>query len=126
VLLLGHVEGLVEAVVLDDGSVLALDRIGRDVQDDPAEHRDEAAVGVPAEALIAADGDEALEGRLVEAEVEDRVHHARHRELGAGADRDEERVLRIAEALARLLLDDLDGREDVVPEAGRKLLPALK
>ena len=126
VLLLGGVERLVEAVVGDFRAVLALDDVRRDVHDDPAEHGDEAAVRVPAEALIAADGDEALERCLVEAEVEDRVHHARHRELGAGADRDEQRVLRIAEALARLLLDDLDGREDVVPEAGGKLLAGLE
>ena len=101
VLLLGGLEGLVEAVVLDDGAILALGDARRDGQHDPAEHRDEAAVGVPAEALVAALGNEALQGRLVEAQVEDGVHHARHGELGAGADGDEERVLRIAEALAR-------------------------
>ena len=87
VLLLGRVQRLVEAVVGDLGAVLALDHVRRDVHDDPAEHRDEAAVRIPAEALIAADSDEALERGLVEAEVEDRVHHARHRELGSRANR---------------------------------------
>ncbi len=86
--------------------------------------RDEPAVGVPAEALVAGQRDEALEGLLVEAEVEDRVHHARHRELGARADGDEQRVLRVAEALAGALLDLLHGAQDVVPEAGRQLLAA--
>ncbi len=109
VLFLGGVERLVEV-------------LGGGAHDDPAEHADEAAIGVPAEALVAREGDEAVEGLVVEAEVEDGVHHARHRELGAGADRDEKRVLRIAEALAGDRFDVLDRREDVVPEAGRELL----
>ncbi len=123
VLFLGDVERLVEAVVLDRRMPsLPLTTRDGNVQHDPAEHRDEAAVGVPAEALVAGEGDEALECRLVQAEVEDRVHHARHRELGTGANRHEERVLRIAEALAGLPLDDLHGSEDVVPETGGELL----
>ena len=92
------------------------------VHDDPAEHADEPAVRVPAEALVARQGDEALERLLVEAEVEDRVHHPGHRELGARADRDEQRVGRVAEALAGPLLDLLDRRQGVVPEARRQLL----
>ena len=60
---------------------------------------------------------------LVEAEVEDRVHHARHRELGAGADGDEERVLRRRRSPCPTAASTLlDRREDVVPEAGRELL----
>ena len=82
-----QVERIVEAVVLGGGVVGVGDDARGNVHDDPAEHRDEPAVGVPAEALIAADGDETLEGDLVEAEVEDRVHHARHRELGSRANR---------------------------------------
>jgi len=37
---------------------------------------------------------------IVQAEVENRLHHPRHRDTRAGADRDEERVLGIAEPLA--------------------------
>ena len=55
-------------------------------------------------------------------EVEDRVHHPRHRELGAGADAHEERVRRVAEALAGLALDLLDRLEDVVPQPVGELL----
>ena len=63
-----------------------------------------------------------FERLLVEAEVEDRVHHPGHRELGARADRDEQRVGRVAEALAGPLLDLLHRREGVVPQARRQLL----
>ena len=55
-------------------------------------------------------------------EVEDRVHHPGHRELGAGADAHEERVRGVAEALAGLRLDLADRLEDVVPEAVGQLL----
>ena len=101
--------------------VLELGRV--DVEDDLAEHLDEAAVGVVAEALVAGAADDALKGLVVQAEVEDGVHHARHRELGARADGDEQRVARIAELLAGLLLDVLERLEDLIPEALREASP---
>ena len=61
---LGRVEGVVEPLALH-------------VHDDPAEHLDEPAVGVPAEALVAGQRDQPVQGLLVEAQVEDGVHHAR-------------------------------------------------
>ena len=93
-----------------------------DVHDDPAEHGDEAPVGVPPEALVAGQGDEAAKRLLVEPQVEDRVHHAGHRELGARTHGDEERVAGIPEALAGLALDGLDRLQHVVPEAVRQRL----
>ena len=107
--LLGGVEGMIEALAVD-------------AHHDAPEHLDEASVGVPAEALVVGQRDEAVQGGLVEAEVEDRVHHARHAELGTRADAHQERVGRVAEALAGLVLDRPDRFEDVLPEAGRKLL----
>ena len=107
--LLGGVEGVVEALALH-------------VHDDPPEHLDEAAVGVPAEPLVAGQGHEAVQRLLVEAQVEDRVHHPGHRELGAGPDAHEERIRRVPEALAGLRLDLLDRLEDVRPEALGQLL----
>ena len=64
------IEGVVEALALH-------------VHDDPAEHLDEAPVRVPAEPIVAGQGDEAVQGLLVQAQVQDGVHHPRHRELGA-------------------------------------------
>ena len=84
---------------------------------DPTEHLDEPAIGVPAESLVAGEVDQALQGPLVEPQVEDGVHHPGHRELGPGPDADEQRVGRVAEALAGPALDLLDRVEDVVPEA---------
>src|SRR5207248_7526348 len=59
------------------------------------------------------------------AEVEDRVHHPRHRDRRTGADRDEQRVARIAEALARLVLQCAQMPLDLGLEAFGELLAVL-
>jgi hypothetical protein len=95
-----------------------------------AEHLDEAAVGVVGEARVAGPLGQTLDGLVVEAQVEDRVHHARHRELRAGTHAEQQRVLDVAELLAgqlfhlgdvlQHLLVDLVGRLAVfkVEQAG--------
>ena len=83
-------------LLLDDGlegvDVVLVD--GLEAEDDVAVHLDEAAVGVVDEALVAGLGDQGGGRPVVEAEVEDGVHHARHGGPGAGADGDEKRALR--------------------------------
>ena len=96
VLLLGLVEQPVEVVALE-------------VEHDAAVHRDEAPVGVVGEPGVAGLGGQALHRLVVEPEVEDRVHHPGHRELGAGAHAHEQRIRRVAERLAHRLLDLADG-----------------
>ena len=76
-----------------------LERVTLHTQDDRSKPLDEAAVGVPAEARVAGARDQALERGLVQTQVEHRVHHAGHGHARAGADRHEQRVLRVAEAL---------------------------
>ena len=75
-----------------------------DGEDDVAVHHDEATERVVAEAGVACRRDQPLQRRVVQAQVQDRVHHAGHGELRAGADGDEQRPFWIAQALARLLL----------------------
>ena len=67
--------------------------------------------------------DQAFDGRVVEAQVQDGVHHAGHGELRAGADRDEQRVGGVAELLAGLLFDIGERRLDFVHQAVGHLLP---
>ena len=50
-----------------------------------AEKLDETTPGVVAESRVAGQGDQTLERGRVEAEVEDGVHHARHRHGGTRA-----------------------------------------
>ena len=76
--------------------------------DDLAVHLDQAAVRVEREPWVAGRGREPLDRDVVQAEVEDRVHHPGHRDRGAGADGDEQRVGRVPEALPGLLLEPRD------------------
>ena len=98
------------------GEVVAVD-----VQDGLTEHLDEAAVGVPGEALVGAGGGQALDGDVVEADVEDGLHHAGHGELGAASHRDEQGVLGGAELAPQLLLDSTQSGSDLDRELLRDL-----
>ena len=81
-----------------------------EAEHDVAVHLHEAAVAVPGEALVAGLLDQALTVVVVQADVEDGVHHAGHRDAGAGAAGDEQRVLGVAELAAHDLLDLAPGR----------------
>ena len=98
---------------------------GLEAEDDVAVHLDEAAVGVVDEALVAGLGDQGRGRLVVEAEVEDGVHHARHGGPGAGADGDEEGVLGVAERLADRFLELLQVLFDLEPDGLGDLLPVL-
>ena len=50
---------------------------------------------------------------VIEAEIEDRIHHARHRHAGAGADRDQQGVFDLAEAGANRVLQCRHGGIDL-------------
>ena len=77
----------------------------RDAEDDATVHLHETAVGVEGEPLVAGLLGKAFDGAVVEAEVQDGVHHPRHGELRARADRDEQRVVRVTEAAAHAGLE---------------------
>src|SRR3546814_11647731 len=82
-ILLGELEDLLEVMVVD-------------FEHHVAEHLDEAAVAVVGEAPVTGGLGEAFHRLVVEAEVEDGVHHARHRGARAGAHGHKEQALRIA------------------------------
>ncbi len=90
--------------ISSNGSISVLDS-RLEPEHDVAVHGDEAAVAVVREARVAGQCDHALDGDVVEAEVQHGVHHARHRRAGAGADRHEQRPGGIAEAAADNLFD---------------------
>ena len=87
-------------------------RLGLEAEHDVAVHLHKTAIAVPGEALVAGLFDQATERRLVEADIEDGVHHAGHADAGAGAAGDKERILGVAElrahrrfGLAQCILD---------------------
>ena len=84
-------------------------------------HGDEAAVGVVGEPLVVGLAGQALHRLVVEAQVEDGVHHPGHGELGPGPHRDEQRVVGVADPLAHGLLQAGPGPGDL---GGEPLGPA--
>jgi hypothetical protein len=101
----GQVSVLLEALRFFDLIERVLELLPVYSHHDAAKHGYEAPVCVIGEALVIGFGDEALEGLSVKPQVQDRVHHAGHRELGPGAHGDEERVSGVAESHPHRFLD---------------------
>ena len=105
-----------ELALLEQVVQRLFEEIAGNVEDDLAEHLHEAAVRVVREALVAGLAREAADRLVVEAEVEDGVHHPRHRERCTGAHRHEQRVDGVAEPLAHLLLELRERGVDLVEQ----------
>ena len=108
--LLGVLQRLLEAV-----AVHAHDRLAVHLQQPP--------VGVPREPLRAGLLGQALDALVIQAQVQHRVHHPRHRERGARADRDQQRVAGVAQAAAHPLLELLQVAGDLLQHAVGELAP---
>ena len=72
---------LSSSMMCSNGSISVL-VLRLEAEDDVAVHLHEAAIAVPGEAFVAGLVDQAAQGRFVEADVEDRVHHAGHARRG--------------------------------------------
>ena len=93
-----EVEVVVAAAGLLGGGDGVLEVLAVDVEHRLAEHLDQPPVGVPGEPLAAGLLGQALHRLVVEPDVEDRLHHAGHRELRSGAHRHQQRVVGVARA----------------------------
>ena len=89
-------------------------------EDHAAEHLDQPTVGVRDEVGVTGQASKPPGGVVVQAEVQDRVHHPGHGETGAGAAGDEQRALGVTEARTGGLLDPGESSEHLIPEAFRK------
>ncbi|MBA7661078.1 hypothetical protein ES703_69090 [subsurface metagenome] len=76
-----------------------------DPHHDAAIHLQEPAVAVPGEFGVVRPGRQHLGHLVIDPEIQNRIHHARHRVAGPGAHREEQGVRQIAELLAHRLLD---------------------
>jgi hypothetical protein len=102
--LLRGVEGVLEVVAVN-------------VEHGLAEHLDQPPVGVPREPLVARLLGEAVDRLIRQADVQDGVHHSRHRELGARPDADQEGVGRVAELAAHALFQCVQVAADFIVKA---------
>jgi hypothetical protein len=101
-----------------------LEAVRVDAHHDLAVHLDQAAVRVVREARVAGARRQPIHRLVVEAEVEDRVHHPGHGDRRARAHGHEQRVLRVAEALAGPAFEGVDVPVDLGGEAvGQLVVP---
>ena len=91
-----------------------LEQVCVNTHNDVGKHLDKASVAIPGKTRVLRLGDETLNGIVVEAQVEDRVHHAGHGERSARANRDEQRIGGVAELLAAAGLEVSLGGNDLI------------
>ena len=92
---------------------LFLEQALGDAHDDVSKHLHKAAIAIVGKARVAGLLGQTLNRLVVQAEVEDGVHHAGHGLARAGAHGNQQGVFHIAELLAGDLLKTLDVRKDV-------------
>ena len=85
-----------------------------DFHDNVREHLDESAIAVPCPARIAALFGENVDNIFVQAEVQDGIHHTRHRCACTGTDRNKKRILTVTELLAGDLFHLVDTAADLL------------
>jgi hypothetical protein len=83
-------------------------------------HLDEPPVTVIGKAAVAGLPGDRLDGAVVQTEVEDRVHHARHGDARARADRHQKRMIGIAEFAPGRRADRFHGRNHLLRERVRR------
>ena len=91
-----------------------LEQIGVNAHDDIGKHLDKAAVAIPGKTRVLRLRDKALDGIVIEAQVEDRVHHTGHGERSARAHRYKQRVVGVTELLAAAGLEVSLGGNDLI------------
>ncbi len=109
-----------DLVVLDQ----LLEVMVLDAEHDLAVHLQKTAIAVIGEALVAALFGQPRDRLVVEPEIEDGIHHPRHRGARARAHRHQERLLRIAESGADRILDRSERGGDLLLQIGRVGLSA--
>ena len=86
-------------------------------------HLDEAAVAIPSKARIARNLRQTRNSCIVQAEVQNRIHHARHGDTRARPHRHQQRIGRIAKAFPRDRLNMHNTLGHFRPNVVRKALP---
>jgi hypothetical protein len=88
------------------------------VEHDVAVHLDETPIRVVREARVVRAADETAHRLVVQAEVQDGLHHARHRDRSTGAHRDQQGTPKVAELLVGRLLE----HDEVAPDLFAELV----
>ena len=103
-----------------------LELVFADIEHHVSVHLDEAAIAIVGEPRVAAFGLERLDGLIVQAQVQDGIHHARHGKLSARANAHQQRVVHRAKLLAHALFEGSQGFEHLLVDLGRHRVAVLK
>ena len=101
--------GFVFALVEDVIELLHID-----VERHFAEHLNEAAVGIVGEAGVVTALGQAFDGFIVEAQIQDGIHHPRHGKFRTGADADQQRIFGVAQLLADLRFEFFESFQNLI------------
>ena len=121
-----HLGIVVEALVFLGDFQGFLEQAMIEAEDDVGIHLDEPAIAVPGEARIARGGGKPFHRFVVQAQVEDGVHHPRHGNARAGTDRYQQRIGCIAKLLLGRFLYVLQGLGDCCLQLIRKITAFLQ
>lgn len=108
---------LIDAAIFLDAVKGCLEYAMLDFEHDTGIHLDEAAITVEREPLIPGGLAQAGDGSIIDAKVEDRVHHPRHGYPRARTHRDQQGIARIAERLARRPFDQPQSSRNLIADA---------
>ncbi len=117
----GHFGIVGKAAILLGDFQRFLEQAVVEAEDDVGVHLDEAAIAVPGEARVARSRGEPFDGGIVEAEIEDGVHHAGHRDARARADRNEQRAVPFAIGVAEAFAGGAFDMRDAVVQRGEEI-----
>ncbi len=87
-----------------------------------AEHLDKTTIGVEGEPAVRRGGGHTFDSDVIQAQVENRVHHSGHRENRAGTNGEQQRVRGVAEDLTGLLLDIRQSRFNLFLQSIRETI----
>ena len=96
------------------------------VQHDVGKHLDEAPITVVGKARVVGLFRQARGDFVIQAEIENGVHHARHRHWRAGANREQQRIPGITKARAHFLLHQIEGNPVFLLEQGGQFIARFK
>ncbi len=108
-----------------DGAEMLIEVLIRDTQGNLAEKLNEATIGIPGKTLVARLRRQSVQGRLIEPQVENGVHHAGHRHGRARAHRHQQRVGFRSESLAGRPFKLRHVLPDVIHQSRRQALVAV-
>ena len=115
--LLGREQAVARLRLSRDGFGDCVQAFAGNTENDLSEHLHEPPVRIPGEPLVTGQLGQTFHRFVIETQVEDRVHHSRHRDRRPRPHREEQRTGNVTEMFAGDLLHPAQGRIRLRPQA---------